>query len=251
VNEAELSRLTAAGTSLDEATLAEVVACVGAPRKAVQRLAADVLAATTDATRAAAVTLLRIAAASEDPRRRWGAVYALGRLGLVDTEMVPTLLAVFDHRDGDERWAAAQLMRACARGHASLVLPLVVNAAAGGSAEQRKMALYVLRDVAPDDAGVHRAVRRGLADPEVGVRFAALSAVARLVPRPADACDLVVALAERDPDPGLRRAALSALGWVGRGVDAVAALLDAAAASDDAGVRRAAGVARRRLAEAE
>ena len=249
MNEAALVRLADAALPLDAATLADVVECLGAPHKRIQRLAADVLARTTEGTRASdVVARVRAAAASDEPRRRWGAVYALGRLGVFDVEMVPTLLAVFDHRDGDERWAAAELMRGCARRQPSAVLPAVLDTAITGSADQRKMALYVLRDVAPDDQRVHAATRRGLADAEVGVRFAALSALTHLVPRPPDACDLVLAAADRDPDVGLRRAAVSALGWVGRGVRAVDAALAAAAESADASLRRAAAIARRRLA---
>ena len=249
MNEATLARLAAAAVPLEEATLAEVVECLGAPRKAIQRLAADVLAQTTDATRTTGVVArLRAAATSDEPRRRWGAVYALGRVGVFDTDMVPTLLAVFGHRDGDERWAAAELMRGCVRRHASVVLPALLDTTITGSGEQRKMALYVLRDVAPEDERVHAAARRGLADAEIGVRFAALSALTRLVPRPPDACERVLALADRDPDVGLRRAAISALGWLGRGEDAVDAALAAAAASADASLRRAAAIARRRLA---
>jgi HEAT repeat protein len=248
VNEATLARLAAAAVPLDEATLAAVVECLGAPRKPIQRLAADVLAQTTDASVPGVVARLRVAAASDEPRRRWGAVYALGRVGVFDPDMVPTLLAVFGHRDGDERWAAAELMRSCARRHASVVLPALLDTTVTGSAEQRKMALYVLRDVAPEDERVHAAARRGAADAEVGVRFAALSALTRLVPRPPDACELVLALADRDPDVGLRRAAISALGWLGHGEDAVDAALAAAAASADASLRRAAAIALRRLA---
>ena len=250
MNEAALEGLAAAGLPLDDTTLATVVECLGAPRKTMQRLAADVLARTTDAARTAAVIArLRAAARSDEPRRRWGAVYALGRLGVFEVAMVPVLLAVFDHRDGDERWAAAELMRACARRHAAVVLPALVDAAVAGSAEQRKMALYVLRDVAADDPRVHDVTRRGLAAGAVGIRFAALSALTRLVPRPVDACDLVLALADRDPDPGLRRAAVSALGWVGRGVGAADAALATADRSADPSLRRAAAIARRRLAE--
>src|SRR5204863_3301216 len=96
---------------------------------------------------------------------------------------------------------------------------------ASDSAQQRKMALYVLRDVAPHDERVRAVTVTSLVDDAVGVRFAALSALVRLVPRPPEACDLVLALAMRDPEPGLRRAAIGALGWVGRGVSAVAAAL--------------------------
>jgi HEAT repeat protein len=249
--EAALERLVAEpGTPTDEAMLAAVIDCLGVPQKAVRRRAADVLAnGPRDAATDDRVERLRAAAHSDEPRLRWGATYALGRLGVVEVFMVAPLLSVFGHRDGDERWAAAELMKACARRHAPLVIPELLAAAVTGSPEQRKMALYVLRDTAPGDARVAEVTVRGLADPEVGVRFAALSALARLDPQLPDACDRVLALADRDSDPGLRRAAISVLGWIGRGVSAVAAALATASASDDPSLRRAAAIARRRLAE--
>lgn len=241
-----LERLLAAAAPLDDAAIAAVVACLATPVKKVQRGAADLLSAVGADMRPAVAARLRVALASEDPALRWGASYALGRLGLFEPAMIAPLVEVLGRRDGDLRWAAAALLQTCATVHADLVLTAVVPAAAHDDPERRKMALYVLRDVAPAHPAAYDAAMRGLADPALGVRFAALAVLARVATVPPEACARVLMLARADPDAGLRRAALCTLGVVGAGVSEVDAVLAAAAASDDPSDRRAAGLARRR-----
>jgi HEAT repeat protein len=232
---------------LDASLVEAIIACLGLPQKAAQRQAADLLGRSEPGDRPAVATRLRAALASPEPRLRWGATYALSRLGVVEIAMVSPLVEAFGRRDGDERWAAAQIMTACARVHRVAVVPALLAAATDAVPDRRKMALYVLRDVAPDDPSVHAAALHGLDDPAVGVRFAALSAVTRLEPLLDAACERVLVMARDDTDPGVRRAAVITLGQIGRGVSAVTAALEAAATSDDPGLRRAAAIARRRL----
>ena len=241
-----LERLAASADPLDEEAIAAVVACLDTPVKAVQRLAADLLSRVEAETRRAVVSRLRAAIGAPDPQLRWGATYALGRLGIFEPAMIAPLLEALAQRDGDLRWAAADLLTTCARVHPDPVLAVLLSAVTDQEPERRKMALYVLRDVAPAKQAVHEAVIRGLRDAAVGVRFAALSALARLQPVPPEACRLVLGLVRDDVDAGLRRAALCALGNLGRGVSDVEDALAAATASDDPGMRRAALVARRR-----
>lgn len=242
---AALESLAAPGVALDADALEAVVACLGALHKSVQRRAADLLQQTE--SRAPVVARLRRASAGADARLAWGATYALGRLGIVEPAMVRPLVEVLGRRDGDERWAAAVLLTRCARAYGDAVVTTLVAAAADPDPERRKMALYVLRDAAPAHPAVREATMVGLRDPVVGVRFAALSTLLRLVPVPSEACALVLSLFRDDPEIGLRRAAVNALGSVGRGVSAAAAVLADAATSDDPGLRRAAVAARRRL----
>ena len=247
--QAALDRLATVSGELDADLLAVLIDCLGAPHKSVQRRAADLIARIEASMRSEVVARLRRAGAGSDPALAWGATYALGRLGVAEPAMVGPLLEVLARRDGDERWAAAALLTRCARAHGADVIATILAAAGDIDSERRKMALYVLRDSAPCDPDVHAATRRGLGDPAVGVRFAALSTLQRLEPLPADACALVLRLLREDPEPGLRRAAMNALGVVGRGVSAATRAVAAAAVSDDPGLRRAASAARRRLEE--
>jgi HEAT repeat protein len=244
---AALERLIASEEPIDGAMLTAVVACVGFPEKAVQRLTADLLQRVDPEGRPALLGDLREALVSDDRDRRWGAAYALSRLGIAEPAMVPPLLEALGDRDGDRRWAAAESLTVCARAHPDRVVPALLAAAADPEAERRKMAFYALRHAAPHDGDVHAATLRALLDPALGVRFAALAALIRLEPTPAAACTLVLTLVRDDPDPGLRRAAVCALGDVGRGVSAAETAIVAAEASDDPMMRRAASIARRRL----
>ncbi len=207
------------------------------------------LRATDAGARPAVLARLRAAMRAPEARMRWGATFALGQLGILDPAMVPSLLEALGSADGDQRWAAAALMVGCGRIAPGAVVPALLAALERTSPELRKMALYVLRDLAPGTPEVRDALVSSLHDPEVGVRLAALSGLSRLDPLPPGACDLLLAMLRNDPDPGLRRAATSALGHVGRGVEASAVrdVLDAAARSDDPGLRRAAEAARRKL----
>ena len=243
-----VERLAFGGAPLDAATIVAVIACLATPEKAVQRGAADLLARVAPSDRPLVVERLRGGLAADDPSLRWGAAYAFGRLGLAEPAMIAPLIEALGANDGDQRWAAADLLIACARVHRADVLAAVLAGTNDGEPDRRKMVLYVLRDVAPTEPAAHAATVRALGDAAVGVRLAALAALVRLEPRPVDAWKLVDALVRNDPDAGVRRAAIAALGAGGRGVSAVDAVLADAETSDDPGVRRAAALARRRLA---
>jgi HEAT repeat protein len=244
---AALEELSASPRPLDGALALAVIGCLGGPEKALQRRATDVLRMGNAAAEPALVERLRAACAAADPRLRWGAAYALGQIGVVEPDLVPALLEALASRDGDQRWAAAELLVASARAHQDRVVPALLAALGEGGPECRKMVLYVLRDLGLAAPGAVAAFVERMADPDAGVRHAALSGLVRLEPAPAEASDLVLAMLRGDPDPGVRRAAASALGRVGRGPE-VASALETAAASDDPGLRRAAETARRLLA---
>jgi hypothetical protein len=232
---------------LAAAAVPAVVACLATPAKRVQRLAADLLRDVPADLRPDVIAGLRAAIVSADSEWRFGAAWALGRLGVVELAMLAPLVEALGALDGDRRWAAAELLTTCARVHADRVEAALLDAVHDAVAERRKMALYVLRDVAPTSPAVRDATTRALGDPAVGVRFAALAALVRLEPVPPDACTLVLARARNDSDAGLRRAALTVLGEIGRGIDEAERAVAAAESSDDPATRRAAAIARRRL----
>lgn len=234
---------------LDAPLALAVAGCVAGPRKDVQRRAVDVLQAGCAAVHDAVLDALHVACTAGDPVHRWGAVYALGRLGRFESGMIPLLLEALGSPDGDQRWAAAQLVVANGEAHGGELVPALIGALGRPEPLLRKMILYVLRDLRLDAPNAVEAFRSAMRDPDVGVRLAALSGLVRLARQPPDTGDLVLAMAADDEDPGARRAAVSALGRMGLGTAAVSTVLDAASASDDAGLRRAAAAARARLAD--
>jgi len=210
--------------------LARALAELGHARKAVQRPAAERLAA---AARADAAVRAAIAArlASTDARERWGAAYALAHVEPAPRDAMPALLDALSSSDGDVRWAAARLVVSAIRhepGLAALVPPLV----AATSPLQRKMALYCLRDLAAAVAVDGTGIAAALGDVDPAVRMAALAAALAVLPRTADLAERIATLLD-DGEPGVRRVAAVTLGQLGVATPAVTGRLDAATSSDD------------------
>lgn len=237
-----LGRLLARSGAVPGSLVGPLAACVGDPSKAVQRRAADALARVADrsAVRAALLPLLH----ESDPQGRWGAAYALGVAVGPEAVPLPVLLEALGASDGDCRWAAAELLTTMGR-REERVGGELLRLAGSGSAQQRKMALYCIRDLGMRGDDVDATSRHGLGDVAAAVRLAALSAAARCG-RPEALVDAVVAVLDGDPDPGVRRAAAATLGrpsWC-RFAPAAAAL-ERAVRSEDPGLRRAAAQALR------
>ncbi len=244
---AALEALAAAPAMLDSALALAVVDCLRVPRKDLQRRAVDVLRAGGGATHTVVRDALRAGCTGGDQTQRWGAVYALGHLGHFESVMIPPLLDALASPDGDQRWAAAQLLVANGGAHGAAIVPALLGALARPEPLLRKMVLYIVRDLQLELPEVVAAFTGAMRDLDVGVRLAALSGLVRLEQVASGAGELVLTMAAEDEEPGVRRAAVSALGRVGLSAAAVAPVLDAAAASDDVGLRRAAAAARAQL----
>ena len=236
-----IDRLTESA-SATESDIALLLGFLDDPDKQVQRRAAEELARRA---RFDVDVLVRLTAClADEPRaRRWGAAYSLALIGPPPLAALPVLLEVLGHEDGDLRWAASTLMRRMKAPIAAELVRLVIV----GSPTQRKMALYCLRDLGADTPPVEQAILAALADGDAGVRLAALSALSRVAVDRAIAARRVSALVE-DPDDGVRRAAIGALGELGhRSSEVVELVRRAASHPADAGLRRAALRAMKRL----
>ena len=232
-------------TAVDPAELESLVTCLGHPTKAIQRPAADAFRVLAEQG-IAVEALLTAALDATDPRLRFGAAYALARLGAPPPAALPALLAALALDDGDVRWAAAELIgRTEPRATAVAgLLPLV----AGGNPPQRKMALYCLRDLEVAGEEVERAALAALDDADGGVRLAAMATLTRLAKSHRSAAATGILKALNAEDPSERRAAAAALGDLGLDTDAVREALEDAARGDDASLRRAAERSLRMLA---
>lgn len=241
--QAAIAEITAGGPAGD-AELQALVECLAHPRKVVQRPAADAFAAL--AIRGIPVrAVLEPALTAAEFGQRWGAAFALSRLGEPPPASVPVLLEALATGDGDVRWAAADiLLRVADRDD---LVERLRSRVASGTAAARKMALYCLRDLDARTPEIEAVVVRALDDAERDVRLAAVSAIARLALDRAGAAAGLVAVLEEDADERVRRAAAAALGAVGDRSDVVLGALEAASTGDDASLRRAADGALRRL----
>jgi hypothetical protein len=229
-----IAAVASAPAEADAEDLRALAACLGFPRKAVQRPAAEACAAAGERIRPLLVEGLRAA----EVRQRWGAAYALARLDPEADEILPAVLEALGSDDGDIRWAAAEIVQRLAARHPE-VADQLLRATASEVAERRKMALYCLRDLAASGEPARRAAVAAIDDPDEGVVLAALSASARLaVDDPAAVARTLDLLASTNQR--LRRAAASALTALGPGRPDVDEALARAASSPDPGLRRAA-----------
>lgn len=216
-----------------------VVAALGSESRSEQRAAAEAIAplvAASPELRAA----LEAALAASAQRLRWGAAYTLGRALPPRADLWPAAREAMALEDGDQRWAAAELACGLARAHPAVFAELCASLGAE-PAVLRKMVLYCLRDVGLPDG--LRLAGGLLADPDSGVRLAALATTVRIPAGGADAgaaAERIAAMVRSDPDPGVRRAAAAALGRLGVAGDAVVTALEEACRADDASLARAA-----------
>ena len=232
---ARLDAIAANGRA-DAADLALLLDALGAPTKAEQRRAAEVLAAVARAGQDVG-PLLEQGLADGSARRRWGAAYACSVMGATSPACLPILLEALGSDDGDVRWAAATIIRSLP-GYQDVVpeLRALVHAL---SPLQRKMALYCLRDLSAQASGLDDELLAALHDDEPAVRLAALSALTVLAQdRRAAARAVMGRLA--DADAGVRRAAAAALGRLGPAEPAIIEALQRARDGADPALTRAA-----------
>jgi HEAT repeat protein len=237
-----VERVIVNGTA-DAADVAALVTNLGHARKLVQRRVADALAFLRERgvdVRPSVVAALQ----SPNAQQRWGAAFALSRLGTPPPEVLPVLVQALGAADGDVRWAAAEILKGLP-GHPDL--PAVLHGLLrAGSAEQRKMAAYCLREIGQPSVETEAALLGALHDSDVGVRLAALTCVARLATNRRLVAERLTVLLE-DGEARVQRASAVALGELRESSPSVLAALRRAAASSDSSLQRAATRSLRRL----
>ena len=223
---------------------------LGDAHKTAQRRAIDELVAMAGAGNQRVIEKLRASLASGDRRVRWAAAYALGQIGATAFAMdsADALCEAMADDDGDIRWAATNLMVQLGRENLVEIGARLLELAAGGDRNARKMALYCIRDLELGGVDLLAVVERAVHDSDVHVRLAALSVLSRLRDESGQAVRIMLECMKADTDAGVRRAAASALGNIhGANADATAALASAAADSGDESLARAARGALDRL----
>ena len=163
---------------------------------------------------------------------RWGAAFVLSRIAPPEPALLPAAIEAFASPNGDVRWAAARLVVDLGRLHDDVLpvtLALAAPSATSGQSPAhgvRRMALFCLRELAPDEPAVVAAVLRCLRDASgpgidtLELRRAALTCVPALtVPREerVDLMEALIACCASDPDKTCRDLAK-------RGLDACARL---------------------------
>lgn len=161
--------------TIDPGELNELIAALDHPDKPILRAAVDRLIAL-----AASSTIVRDALncrlSEAGHKNYWPAAYVLGHQPQPSGAAIRTLLEALDHREPDIRWANALLLIAIGQ-RQSAVLPLLIEICDGGSANQRRMALYCLRDLNLHDSVSRAAMLKALDDGEPTVRVAAVTSL--------------------------------------------------------------------------
>ena len=111
-----------------------------------------------------------------DHRNYWPVAYVLGHLAQPSGAVLRTLLQTLDHREPDIRWAAALLLVQIAKREGE-VFSLLIELCRAGTANQRRMAVYCLRDLQLNDGTSLQAIIDLLSDADTTVRVAATTSL--------------------------------------------------------------------------
>jgi hypothetical protein len=155
--------------------IADLIAALDHPDKPTIRAAVDkliALAETSETLRQA----LHDRLSEADHRNYWPHAYILGHQAQPSGVVIRTLLDALDHREPDIRWANGLLLVRVAQ-QVGAVVPLLIGLCETGSANQKRMALYCLRDLVLSDAESRHAMLTALDDKEPTVRVAAATSL--------------------------------------------------------------------------
>jgi HEAT repeat protein len=176
-----------------------------------------------------------------DSRRknRWPIAYILASLPSPAESSVPVLIETLNHRDPDIRWAVALLLIRLAKMERP-ILRLLTELASKGTANQRRMAIYSLRDVGlSDDQSVETLVD-SLRDPDPTVRVAAVTSLKTQSGLSEAGKNKLLQLFSQDQDPRVRHTAAVTLAHLGAPSEEFLSALAKASASDNAQLKKAA-----------
>ncbi len=144
-------------------------------------------------------------------RARFAATFVLFHSRHRSLRLLSPLLDGLELEAGDLRWSAANMLAVLGREHAE-VLPVVVHAARESESPlQRRMAIYALRELAPERPEAREVLASKLDDSDLAVRRAALSSMAKLVEPDRRCITRAIEILDADPDPAMRRIAATVL----------------------------------------
>jgi len=229
---------------------AELLERLGSADRAAQRLACDELAARLSddpGLRDALLGRLR----NGTPLARFAAAFVLFNAVRPSMRLLPALLDALEIPDGDVRWQATHMLATLGRLEAEVLPVLLHEVHRAELSTRRRMALYALRELAPERLETGTVFMRALDDSDPGVRRAALTCFAKLSDPQRAALDRVVEIARGHADPRMSRIAVLVLpDLVAHHPDVradVTALVDSLRSSADASLARAAEAAFARL----
>jgi len=221
----------------------------------IARLLADLEKSDKPTLRRAVDALIPIAA--EDPQiaatlrellnnpsreSRWPIAYVLASLPSPTQTSIRVLSETLDHRDPDIRWAVALMLIRLARTDRQ-VLKSLIELAAKGTANQRRMAIYSLRDVGLTDEESVQMLMNALHDPDPMVRIAAVTSLKIYSGLSERGKSELLELFLRDSDSRVRNTVLITLAYLGAPSEEFLSELMKATTSENAQLKKAANAA--------
>ena len=175
-------------------------------------------------------------------RHPWPAAYVLAHLPHPSQRVFETLLNTLDHPDPDIRWAIMLLLVRLAKTDSGIVR-LLLDLRRTGTATQRRMAIYGIRDLNLTDAASLRALLDSLGDDDPTVRVAAVTSLKGRLGIDSGGRKMLYDLFVNDPDLRVRNAAAVTLAQLGSPSEEFLAALKMAEASEHAQLKKAATAA--------
>lgn len=223
--------------SVHHERVAELIAELDQPDKPRVRAAVDALtplAAQSSELRA------RLEALLGEPRSpHWPAAYILGQLPDPSGAAIRSLLDALDHREPDIRWAMALLLVRIAKSHGEVVA-LLIDVVTNGTVNQKRMAIYCLRDLALRDTETLTAMLQALRDGDATVRVAAVTSLKMRPDVGAAARDVLLRLFLDDGDLRVRNAAAITLAQLGSPSAVLVEALEQAAVGENPQLKKSA-----------
>jgi HEAT repeat protein len=226
---------------IDDARVAALLADLDHFDKPVIRSAVDALIALAG-DRPGVCDLLQARLAEPGHRNDWPAAYVLGNLPNPSDAALSALLDALDHPAPDIRWAISLLLARIAKNHDALINSLICLCGSGSN-NQKRMALYCLRDLGLTTTESAAAMLAALNDPEPTVRVAAVICLKARVDLNAAGKTLLLGTYLNDEEPKVRHAAAIALATVGNAAPEFVAALEKNFLIGDEHTRKAARAA--------
>jgi HEAT repeat protein len=222
----------------DDVQIANLIADLDHPDKPTIRAAVDALISLATGS-ADFQQILQQRLTEPGHRNYWPAAYVLGHLPYPSGAVIQNLIEALDHREPDIRWAIALLLVRIAKTHGDLIKSLA-DLCTTGTVNQKRMALYCIRDLALSDSGTLTALLEGLRDADPTVRVAAAICL-KLRPDLNDVGKtLLLEVYLKDTELRVRNTAAIALANLGSPAPEFLSALRKASESDSDQVRKAA-----------
>jgi HEAT repeat protein len=175
-------------------------------------------------------------------KNRWAVAYVLGHLPQPSGAAIRALLDGLDHPEPDIRWAIALCLVRIANNEMSLV-NLLLELCRNGTGNQRRMAVYCIRDLHLDDAASLQTLLAVTTDVEPTVRVAAVTSLKSRSGIDAQVRRRLLEIFLNDVEINVRNAAAITWAQLGSPDEEFCAALRAAQNSADGKLKKAASAA--------